>query len=254
MTQINGLADYHSKLTSWVIALDKRRDALSEYLLKLQQKYPSWRAGVNISVQNTDQFDARPEYFMLLAVILQNAWLSFTHMRDQLCDRSYWAYVEPKFTSDQHLLEAISGYSTMVNQYAISQTVSITQTCLTAIVNSAPDTFSSAATIEFKNLYSHVLRNLSLSHRYEELFDIIRLVRNTNHTNGFFQPRLVGNLVKTYGGKEYQFKVGQSIKWYSDDMIISLFEWMPDAMWEIVTTPQVSGISEALLASVRTDQ
>ena len=242
MTQITNLAHFQNLLSSWVAALDVKRAGLAECLIRLQLDYPSWRADVGSDSQTTTQHDARPEYFMLLAVILQNVCLGFIYTRDQLCDRAYWSRIEHRFTNEQDMLDAAAGYHTMVMQYSVFQTVSITENTLAAIAMSRHGPFNLPASNGFDNVYRYVLSKLSLSQKFEALFDILRLVRNTNHSNGVYSPRTGGDVVKMYGGKEYAFKVGQTVEWYSDDMVTSLFKWMRDAMWEIVSSPQVRSI------------
>lgn len=243
MTQITRLAHYQNLLKFWVAALDCERDRLNEDLVGLQRAYPSWRVQVDSDSPNVAEHDARPEYFMLLAVILQNVWLGFIYGRDQLCDRQYWRYVEPRFTSEQDMLEAAGGYLTMVRQYSVTQIVSITETTLAAIAMCGRGPFNLTTSTGFENVYTYVLSKLSLSQKFEELFDILRLVRNTIHSNGVYLPRNGEDLVKCYGGKEYTFKVGQPIDWDNGDMITPLFQGMRGAMGEIVSSPAVRGIS-----------
>ncbi len=194
------------------------------------------------------EHDARPEYFMLLAVILQNVWLSFTYVRDQLCDRDYWSRVEPRFTNESSMLEAASGYLTMARQYAATQTVSITENTLADIAMSGHGPFKLTTSTGFDNVYKYVLSKISLSQEFEEQFDILRLVRNTFHSNGIYSPRNGGDVVKRYGGKEYIFKVGQAIEWDNGDMIES-FQWMRGAMGEIVGSPRVCDISSVPISA-----
>jgi len=238
MTQIGNLADYWSQLNSWLNALDEKRGRLQEHLLQLRTLYPSWRVGHE---QNLDQ---RPEYFMLLAVILQNIQVSFIHMRDQVCDPEWWRHRAAQLfgpqINDQAYVEALESYQTMTRQYFAAQVVSISEYTLASIATSGHGPFQLHASKGFSNAYEYVLSKASLREKYRDLFDLLRLVRNTFHANGTFSdPR--GDTVKKYDGKEYDFQLGQLIKWNNDDMIL-MAQWIIDAMWEVLNSPSVRGI------------
>ena len=50
-------------------------------------------------------------------------------------------------------------------------------------------------------------------------------------------------MTKRYQGGDYFFEVGQPIYWDNSDMIKSCFHSMHSAMWDIINSPQVRGIS-----------
>ena len=140
------------------------------------------------------------------------------------------------------MAETLLGYQTMARQYSVTQTTSITERTLTSIAMSNHGPFTLTACTGFDNAYKYVLSNLSLLGRFEELFEIMRLVRNTIHSNGVFSPTTGEDTAKRYKEKECIFQVGQRLGWYDNDMMSSMFEWISDAMWEIVTSPEVSSI------------
>ncbi len=84
--------------------------------------------------------------------------------------------------------------------------------------------------------------------KHRDLFDLLRLVRNTFHSNGNFSGE--EDTVKTYNGKQYDFRLGQPIRWDNDDMIV-MTEWISDAMWEILNSSEVRGISFLPIAEVQ---
>lgn len=237
MTQITNLVDYQNPLDSWLASLEGKRDKLEKYYLeKLRILYPSWRA-------RGDKLDARPEYFMLLAVILQNVRLSFMFMRGQLCDPEWWRRRESQFfgpqVNDQAYREALEGYQIMGRQYFATQVVSITEYTLATIATSGHGRFQLSHSSGFSNAYEYVLSRTSLLENYRDLFDLLRLVRNTFHSNGYFSGE--EDTVKIYNGRQYDFKLGQQIRWDNDDMIV-MTEWISDAMWEILNSPEVRSI------------
>jgi hypothetical protein len=129
----------------------------------------------------------------------------------------------------------------MARQYTVGQIASITEQTLTSIAFSGHGSFRLTSFTGLENVYSYVLSKTSLSKKFRELFDILRLIRNTIHSNGVFFPQRGGNIDKEYSGKKYVFEVGKSVR-YENDMMVLMFEWISAAMWEIVTSPKVRSI------------
>lgn len=232
------LTDFRNPIDSWVAALEDKRDKLNELLVKLRLLYPSWRT------RDSHDLDARPEYFMLLAVILQNVRLSFMFMHGQLCHREWWERHQAHFfgpqDNNQAYVEALQGYQTMARQYSISQVTSVTEYTLASVAMSGHGAFQLHSSSGFANAYDYVLSKLSLLEKYGNLFEILRLVRNTFHSNGIFSDP-TGDTSKEYDGMVYDFRSGQLIGWGNDDMML-MFEWISDAMWEILNSSEVRSI------------
>lgn len=239
MTQIDLLIDYRNPLISSLASIEEMRDKLDRRLIQLRVLYPSWRASPNSGL------DVRPEYFMLLAVIVQNLRLSFMFMHDQLCDLRWWKRREARFfgrqLDDEAYKEALEGYQTMGRQYFTTQIASVTEHTLASIAMSGHGPFQLNSSGGFVNAYEYVLRRVSLLKKYQQLFDLLRLVRNTFHSNGTFSDP-TGDTIKEYKGRRYKFQLGHAIRWDNDDMIL-MAEWMSDAMWEILNSPNVRSIT-----------
>lgn len=243
MTEISYLSNYRYELEKWMSDLVDERDCLSHDLDRIQLEYPTWKSSSIYDSLDPSDHDSRPEYFMLLSVILQNVWLSFMHARDRLCSREYWSQIEPKFRSEKDIIRATEGYLTMLRQYSITQTVSITENTLASIATCGSPPFKLTASTGFENAYKHVLSKISSTQDMLDRFEIVRLVRNAQHTNGRYLPKSGEDVTKRYQGKEYFFEVGRPINWDNGDMIKSCFHSMHSAMWDIINSPQVSRIS-----------
>lgn len=70
--------------------------------------------------------------------------------------------------------------------------------------------------------------------------EILRLVRNSVHSNGRFTDRN-GDTELTYGGESYHFRMGQQIKWDNRDMTLTI-GWICEAMEDVLRCPVVASI------------
>ena len=239
MTTSDVMVAYQEKLDSWRTSLGKNQETLQSYVGLIDIQYPTWKAKFDAEPEDTTRHDARREYFRNLSVILQNVRLSFIFMRDQLCDRSWWEHFQRRL-SGQQVAETLLGYQTMARQYSATQIAAVTEQALTSISCSGYGEFRLTVSQGLDNSCKYVLRRTSLLNDYGELFDVLRLVRNTFHSNGVFSDK-AGDIVKEFQGVKFPFQLGQPIG-YDNDNMIAMFRWIGEAMWEICTSPAVSAI------------
>ena len=237
----DNLADYPTVAKQCLDSLEKAKERVEDHLFYASILWPSYRTG------SPGPLDARAEYFMLLAVIVQNLRLTFMSLHDQLCDRGWWISHSSQFfgpqVNDKAYIDAVEGYMTMARQYASGQMESITEHTLSSIATSHCGPFALSATTGFANAFEYVLSKVALLEKYRVLLDILRLVRNANHSNGIFSDR-AGDTIKTYDGVTYEFRLNYPVKWDNDDMVL-MIEWMADAMWEVLKSPPVLEIPHA---------
>lgn len=234
-----------NQLNSFLASLDKNEDMLREYRGQLDRDYPDWKAKFDFDPKNIPQHDARREYFRYASVILQNVRLSFIFIRDQLLDPAWWMRINGTYSSAQ-ALDTLYGYMAMARQYSAIQTASITERTLSSIATSEHGPFTLSTCRGLGTAYEYVLSKASLLKKYRELFDLLRLVRNTFHSNGFFSDP-GGDTVKKYDGRQYDFRLGQPIRWDNDDLIL-MAKWISEAMWEILNSPEVRSIPHVPVA------
>ena len=61
----------------------------------------------------------------------------------------------------------------------------------------------------------------------EPLFDLIRLIRNTIHTNGIYRPHKSVDKTIVYGGRSFFFEVGKQLTWMGDELPAWLADYRP---------------------------
>jgi len=96
----------------------------------------------------------------------------------------------------------------------------------------------------FKGNFNDIAKSL-LKHRYpkyEDLLELLRLIRNTNHNNGVYMPDIKGDKrTVSYKRKIYQFTDGLPVD-LSDTFRLFLFNITPDILKlikDIVNSPEV---------------
>jgi len=231
----DNLVDCRTVVEQCLDSLEKTKIRVEDHLFNASILWLSHRSGV------PRPLDARAEYFMLLAVLVQNVRLTFTFLNEELCDRGWWVSHSSQFfdsrLGDKAYVDAVEGYMTMARQYVSGQMESITEHTLSSIATSHCGAFTLSATTGFANAFEYVLSKVALLDKYRDLFDMLRLVRNATHSNGIFSDRN-GNTIKTYAGVTYEFRLGYPVKWDNADMTL-MIEWMADAMWEVHKSPEV---------------
>lgn len=159
--------------------------------------------------------DARREYFVTLQTILQNEQLGFTFIHDQLADENWWVDKAGEF-KEAMALQALREYALMINFFSFHATAVATEETCRAIIRADEQLFRVASTAPFQTIYQRLLK-VTDCRSYEPLFDLLRLTRNTIHTNGVHRPSNGSDAVVTYGGRTFDFEVGKALAWMGDD-------------------------------------
>jgi hypothetical protein len=92
----------------------------------------------------------------------------------------------------------------------------------------------------FKDIAKAILRN-NFS-KYEQLLELMRLLRNTNHTNGVYMPEIKGdNRIVSYNQRIYRFNDGFPVE-LGDTFRLLFFRVTPDILKmikDIINSPDV---------------
>lgn len=72
------------------------------------------------------------------------------------------------------------------------------------------------------------------------LFQLVRLVRNTLHTNGVFLPEDEQAVSVEYGGETFDFRIGEPLTWLNDQRAIRFVQEL--ALCAIVRSDVVRAI------------
>ena len=205
----------------------------------LDDQHPSWRELYDADPNDYAHHDARREYFVSLQVILGNAQLTYTFMKDQLCDEDWW--VEKAGTYRPAMAEqSLREQALMAKWFTVHAMAMTTEETLRAIVRT-DGPFTCKPTADLKPLYEHVLKVVDLQD-HSPLFDLLRLTRNTIHNNGVHRPRSGKDETVEYDGRSFNFEVGKPLAWLGEDFVPWLASRLHVAMGEVVQSVPVSAL------------
>jgi len=181
----------------------------------LDQQFPAWKAAYDTNPQDYMAHDARREYFVSLRVILQNAQLGFIYLRDHLTHEDWWRTQVGEF-KESVVLQALREHALMVKFFSFHATAVSTEETCRAIVRADPARFGIGASGSFYGIYQRLLK-LTACRQYEDLFEVMRLTRNTIHTNGVYRPEKPKKRTIIFAGRTFTFEVGKILAWMGDD-------------------------------------
>lgn len=92
---------------------------------------------------------------------------------------------------------------------------------------------------EFKSCYDFLLKELGLL-QYQSLYDLCRLVRNTIHTGGIFQPRNGKDVVLAWKGSSYSFTDGKPIDFMTHDLVLELYDDLLKSVQDLLSHAAIS--------------
>lgn len=246
MSRNNGPAHVTHDLEWWraradaqLSPLQNAKDALRQTREELDAAFPAWRESYESDPTDYAHHDARREFFVGLQVILTNAQLTYTFMKEQLCDVEWW---DAKAGEYRPVMaeQALREQALMAKFFTVHAIAVTTEETLRALVR-AGKPFTCPSTAESASVVGHVLKITELQH-LEPLFQILRLVRNTIHNNGVHRPQSGRDETVSYGGRTFEFTVGQQLTWMGEDFLPWLATQLNEAMNEIVRSVQVSGL------------
>jgi hypothetical protein len=219
--------------------LQEVKDALRATRQGLDGQHPTWREPYAADASDYAHHDARREYFVSLQVILGNVQLTYTLMKDQLCDEGWWVSKVGEYKPEM-AEQSLREQALMAKWFSLHAMAMVTEETLRAIVR-AGDPFTIGPTENLKSTYDHVLKVVSLQ-ELGPLFDLVRLVRNTIHNNGVHRPNNEKDETVEYDGRQFEFKVGETLDWLGEDFIAWLARRLHQAMTEIVASDPVVGL------------
>ena len=224
--------------------IEEIKTAIREIREGLDAEYPSWKAAYDASPADYLSHDARREYFVTLRTILQNAQLGFLYIREHLTNQDWWA----EHTGEYHegtVLQALREHALMIKFFSFHATASATEETLRAIVRADPPVFRlDPEAASFYSIFQRILKLSDCKRQYEDLFEIMRLTRNTIHTNGVYRPANHKNRIIDYGGRTFTFEVGKILAWMGDDFPEWLAREIARAMECVVRSPVVSQMTK----------
>ena len=232
------LSDYKSASNLLLSKLQPIIQKLQNDIGELDRDFPTWKKGR----QETPypQHDARREVLISIRTIVENALLNYIFIRDYLTEESWW----PEKLSEVTMDKKLSGVKeqTIITKWYLFHAVTMTlEETLRSVVRSASITFTVSSTAEFQSILRHALK-VANEHQFLPLFEILRLTRNTLHTNGIFFPKNNKDVEITYQAERFAFEVGQELKWLVEEALVWLLERVREAVVTIVRNPIVASI------------
>lgn len=184
---------------------------------ELRQSHPGWRAARENNPEAYWLHDARYEVFVTLVTLLENAQLATSFRETELADAGWWdARMEE--ISEEKRRSCVGEFETMVRWFSVHGLAVAIEETLRAVQRADSAQFPVSGFRSFRKIYSAVLKAVSLQ-EYEPLLDLIRIVRNTLHTNGIFAPDDEKDVVVEYAGRQFEFRIGRPLQWLDDSWI-----------------------------------
>ena len=182
--------------------------------------------------------DARREYFVSLGVILRNARLSYHFVEAQLATGAWWATHGTPGISAQVRDQVIREYLLNTKFAAIFEIATATEETVRAIVRRSKLLPAVNHRTSFWKLYTTLLEGTGQK-KHAKLFDGLRLVRNTIHSNGVYSDSARRRVTRTYRGKKMIFTYGHTLDWLMEDFVPWLAGNLAEVMNAVVRDPQV---------------
>jgi len=247
MRQLYGLTWWRQGVDSCIAPLLDIQINAQTNRNNLDNDYPAWKAvKERLGAVRYPEHEARREYFTHVVVIFRNAYLGYMFIRDQLCDKRWWNEKTDDFNLEL-ANDIIREYAIMTKFATIHSLAACIEEIFRAIIRSAPQTFTVSPSAEFKSVYEHVFSKISLK-RYTKLFDVLRLTRNTIHTNGVFFPvpnsktGLREDVTVEYEEQRFSFEVSKGLLWFGEWFLPWFGTKINEAMINIVTSPKIAQI------------
>ena len=98
------------------------------------------------------------------------------------------------------------------------------------------------ATSNFQSVYAYLLKQTG-QQKYQELLDLWRMIRNTQHNNGVYMDAKRSHVVITYDGKTYQFDNEKVVLFVDVELLLKLSREAREMIQLIVESKPLSSIS-----------
>ena len=185
--------------------------------------------------------DARREFYVTAITILENAQLSFSLLRDQLVDLSWW---ESKVgaVSDAKRMSVMKEFALMVKWFTFHTLAMAVDETLGAVQRAAPNVFHIFGHPTLKKTYTKVLE-VTGKQELKPFLDVLRETRNTIHTNGIYSQPGVNSRSYMVNGEEFKFEFGRILEWFHDQRLIWFADNIAVTMNTIIKSSEVSTIN-----------
>src|SRR5690349_4307991 len=193
--------------------LELVREAYKSMEEGLRSRHPTWDRST----------DARPAFFGKVVVITQVALQLSMFQEHQLTKPEWWsASFNPPPPPDQQK-KLLDSTAVFLGQGYYFSVFSVWERCLRTVAMRL-DPSGKEGVGDFKSIFSSLLAKTSRK-QSEVFFDLLRLWRNTNHTNGLHVSRDGKDRVIEFDGKQFPFRHMQ---------VVDTRDWGYNNSWEFI--------------------
>lgn len=237
------LTDWQSFASGMVEALQKIKISLFKEGKILDVKHPDWKAKREDYPNEFWKHDARRECLAIIHTITENAQLSYIFIRDHLGKSDWWNVTMNSSVSESRIDSVVKEHAIMIRWYSFHMLVMTIEDTLRSIYTCDKETFSIVGYINFKKIYTRILEVLKLT-EYLDFFEILRLSRNTLHSNGLYSPEDGNDRQFTFREEDYRFEQGKPLEWATDQRMIQIFKVSVEIMLKIIKSSEVIKIRD----------
>ncbi len=223
---------WHTNANSILSPIERVKDGIRDSISTIRAKWPEWE-------RNND---GRWAWFTGAKKILQSYQLSSVCIRDHLSHAEWWKSRSFEMTESE-IPEHLKEFS-VLQLYGLSNGLfTITEESLRLIVSALDPNACNEGRSDFKNIYEFLLSRVGLE-KHRALFDLHRLIRNTNHTNGVFRPRNGQDVTVVFDGDEYHFRNGYKLTFVNIGLVLKIVTSYNLAMLDVVSSSEVADLTK----------
>ncbi len=228
LMQMPTIQEWNGFANATLSRAETAKDVIRPIVDYLKANHPNWEK----------QNDARWGWFTGAKKIIQTSQLSYLFMRDCLTDEEWWKSKGMVYKPED-VPSIVYEYDVSIRWVFLNSLFTITEEGVRRIVWTIDPAACNGAKGEFNSVYVWLLSRLNLK-TYEDLFDFYRLIRNTIHNNGVFQPTngKARNIVFR-GVTSYSFVPGKKLDFVKYYLLLEMAADLAEAMKAIILSPEV---------------
>ena len=194
----------------------------------------------NAGVDPDNWDDARASWFANTISALQDAQFQFIFIVKCLKDPSWMRTYASDF-SDDALPGLESRAEKVVRWTTFHATISAFEDVLRRLMRHFDPTYMQSPR-SITAISTNLTSRLSFQHS-DRLIELVLMVRNTIHNNGYFWPdRGDPHRLVSWNGTDYHFDLGQQVTFLRWPVLFSLVKDLSDAMRDVMTSKYVASL------------
>ncbi len=191
------------------------------------------------------EHDARITAFSKLINVLNSLQLSFTFLSKHLLRKQWWEAIARTPIPDHDKQLYASEFANFVKVGFVHAMFSSIESSLRLFLRALDPTACRGGMAEFKSIYDCLFSSKLATAPADgiQLLDLLRLVRNTIHTNGiYFNPR-GGNVTLNWQGKMFEFRQGTPVDFVTWEFLIRVSDSLRILLRQVVEDTNLRNIT-----------